>query len=298
MDWDDLRYVLAISRAGGLNGAARALGVNPSSVYRRLEALEKTLEVRLFERLRAGYRLTPGGEALAEAAGRMEREALGVENRIKGTDVRLEGHLRVSTSEAVTLHLLPRWLAEFRDTYPGLTLDIASTNQIVDLSKREADVVIRGTDRPPPHLVGRRCAPIVFAAYASTRYLDKAGRGRPLADYEWLGFDGPMLRVQQAKWLAEQVPESRIRLRYDSFAPIRLATAAGLGCAALPCFACEEDPALERLPGTMNATTYHFWVLTHPDLRRSARVRAFLQFFGTRLAALDESVMGAAATPA
>ena len=294
MDWDDLRYVLAIARAGGLNGAARALDVNPSSVYRRLEALEKALETRLFERLRSGYRLTPSGEALAEAAERMEREALSVENRIKGTDVRLEGHLRVSTSEAVTLHLLPRWLAEFRDTYPGLTLDVASTNQIVDLSRREADVVIRGTDRPPPHLVGRRCGTITFAAYASKAYLDRVGRGRPLADYEWLGFDGPMLRVQQARWLAEQVPEARVRLRYDSFAPIRLAMAAGLGCAALPCFSCADDPTLEALPGTRTGTAYHFWVLTHPDLRRSARVRAFLQFFGTRLAALPPELLGPA----
>lgn len=295
MDWDDLRYVLAISRAGGLNGAARELGVNPSSVYRRLEALEKTMEVRLFERLRAGYRLTPGGEALAEAAERMEREALSVENRIKGTDVRLEGHLRVSTSEAVTLHLLPRWLAEFRDTYPGLTLDIASTNQIVDLSRREADVVIRGTDNPPPHLVGRRCGQIVFAAYASKAYLDRVGRDRPLADYEWLGFDGPMLRVQQAKWVAEHVPEARVRLRFDSFAPIRLAMASGLGCAALPCFSCADDPTIDMLPGTATATRFHLWVLTHPDLRKSARVRAFLQFFGTRLAALGGAVMGVAA---
>ena len=291
MDWDDLRYVLAIARAGGLNGAARALDVNPSSVYRRLEALEAAMETRLFERLRAGYRLTPSGEALADAAERMEREALAVENRIKGTDVRLEGHLRVSTSDAVSLHLLPRWLAEFRDTYPGLTLDIASTNQIVDLSKREADVVIRGTAKPPDHLVGRRCGPIHFAAYASKRYLDKAGRGRPLADYDWLGFDGPMLRVQQAKWVAERVPEARVRLRYDNFAPIRLAAASGLGCAALPCFACEDDPALERLPETLTPTDFHLWVLTHPDLRKSARVRAFLQFFGTRLAALDSSLM-------
>lgn len=292
MDWDDLRYVLAISRAGGLNGAARALDVNPSSVYRRLEALEKALEVRLFERLRSGYRLTPAGEALAEAAEKMEREALTVEGRIKGTDVRLEGHLRLSTSEAVALHLLMPWLAEFRDTYPGLTLDVALTNQIVDLSKREADVVIRGTGHPPEHLVGRRTARISFAAYASTAYLDRVGRDRPLVDYDWLGFDGPMLRVQQAKWLATHVPESKIRLRFDSFSPLRQAVAQGFGCASLPWFACHDDPALERLPGTAVATDFHLWVLTHPDLRKSARVRAFLQFFGTRLAALDDRVMG------
>lgn len=297
MDWDDLRYVLAISRAGGLNGAARALDVNPSSVYRRLEALEKALEVRLFERLRTGYRLTPGGEALAEAAERMEREALAVEGRIKGTDVRLEGHLRVNTSEAVALHLLPRWLAEFRDAYPGLTLDIASTNTLIDLSKREADVVIRGTAHPPEHLVGRRTAQIVFASYASKAYLDRAGRGRPLEAYEWLGFDGQLLRVGQAKWLADHVPESRVRLRFDSFGPLRTAVGAHLGCAPLPWFACEPDPTLERLPGTAVLTNFHFWVLTHPDLRRSARVRAFLQFFGTRLAAMGPEVMGRADSP-
>ncbi len=297
MDWDDLRYVLAISRAGGLNGAARSLGVNPSSAYRRLEALEKALEVRLFERLRAGYRLTPAGEALAEAAEKMEREALGVEGRIKGSDVRLEGHIRLSTSEAVAQHLVTPWLAEFRDTYPGLTLDIASTNQIVDLSKREADVVIRGTAHPPEHLVGRQTGRIHFAAYASKTYLDRVGRGRPLADYDWLGFDGPMLRVHQAKWLAAHIPDARIRLRYDSFAPLRLAVGSNLGCAALPWFACHDDAMLERLPGTANATDFHLWVLTHPDLRKSARVRAFLQFFGTRLAALDDSVMGSPDPP-
>ncbi|MDP3295673.1 MAG: LysR family transcriptional regulator [Nevskia sp.] len=286
--------MLAISRAGTLNGAARLLAVNPSSVYRRLETLELALEVHLFERLRAGYRLTPAGEALAEAAEKMEREALAVEGRIKGTDIRLEGHLRLSTSEAVALHLLPRWLAEFRDTYPGLTLDIASTNTIVDLSKREADVVIRGTAHPPEHLVGRQTGRIGFAAYAAKAYLDRVGRDRPLADYDWLGFDGPLLRVHQAKWLAANVPESRIRLRYDSFAPLRLAVSSQLGCAALPWFACHDDPKLERLPGTANNTDMHLWVLTHPDLRKSARVRAFLQFFGTRLAALDETVIGKA----
>lgn len=292
MDWDDLRYVLAISRAEGLNGAARALGVNPSSVYRRLEALEGKLEVRLFERLRTGYRLTPGGEALAEAAERMEREALAVERRVQGADVKLEGHLRMSTSEAFALYLLPRYLAEFRDTYPGLTLDVGVTNQVVDLSRRDADVVIRATAQVPEHLVGRKTGRIAFASYASKTYLDRVGRGRPLADYDWLGFDGQMTRVHQAAWLLAHVPESRIRLRFDGFGPIRQALLSDLGCAALPCFACDRDPQLERLPDTHVETDIHVWVLTHPDLRRSARVRAFMQFFGARLTAIEAQLLG------
>src|SRR5690349_17935107 len=159
MNWDDLRYVLAISRGGGLNAAARQLGVNTSSVFRRLGALEQQLQVRLFERIRTGYRLTPAGEAFAETAGRIEAETASVERKIKGTDTRVEGHIRLNSSDIVVQYALPKWLAEFRQTYPGVTIEIAVTADYVDLS-----------------------------AYASKRYLDRVGRNRPLADYEWLQY--------------------------------------------------------------------------------------------------------------
>jgi DNA-binding transcriptional LysR family regulator len=298
MDWDDLRYVLAIARGGGLSGAARSLGVNNSSVYRRLEGLEKSLEVRLFDRLRSGYRLTPAGEALAEAAARMESEAHSAERHVRGTDVRVEGHLRMSTSDAVAAHLLPPLLAEFRDLHPGLTLDISATNLVVDLTKRDADVVIRATTAPPEHLVGRSVGNVAFASYATPSYLDRVGRGRPLAEYEWLGFDGILRHLRQYAWLEKNVPESRIRLRFDHFGALRNAGVAGIGCMALPCFACDDDPALERIPNTYQTTDLQFWVLTHPDLRRSARVRAFLQFFGTRLSAMEHRLLGIRPTAA
>ena len=148
MNWDDLRYVLAISRGGGLNAAARQLGVNTSSVFRRLGALEQQLQVRLFERIRTGYRLTPAGEAFAETAGRIEAETASVERKIKGTDTRLEGHIRLNSSDIVVQYALPKWLAEFRQTYPHVTMEIAVTADYVDLSKRDVDVVIRATSSP------------------------------------------------------------------------------------------------------------------------------------------------------
>ena len=295
MDWDDLRYVLAIARGNGLAAAARALKVNPSSVYRRLESLEAQLEVRLFERLRRGYRLTEAGEALAEAAAQMETTALTVERRVRGTDLKLEGHIRLSTSEAVAQYLLPPLLREFRRLYPGVTLAISANNQVVDLSRRDADVVIRVTAAPPPHLVGRSVGAIGFASYATPAFLDCAGRGRPLHEYEWVGFEGPMSRVRQALWLAEKVPEERQMLRFDSFGAATEAVLAGLGCGALPCFSGDEDPRLERLPDTHVVGDIQLWILTHPDLRRSARVRACLQFFGNRLQALSARMHGAAA---
>lgn len=292
MEWDDLRYVLAIARGGGLNGAARELDVNPSSVYRRLETLESQLEVRLFERLRSGYSLTPAGEALAESAKRMESEALAVERVVRGTDIKLEGNLRMSTSEAFAAHFLPQHLADFRALHPGITLDVGSTNQIIDLTRRDADVVIRAVAKAPEHLVGRECARIAFASYASREYLDRVGRGRPLTDYDWLGFDGELARVYQAKWLEQRIPESKIRLRFDRFAPLHAAVCAGIGCVALPCFTCDNNPLLERLPDTYQETQLKVWVLTHPDLRRSARVRAFLQFFGERIEASQSLMLG------
>ena len=292
MDWDDLRYVLAIARAAGLNPAAKALGVNPSSVYRRLEALEQKLEVRLFERLRTGYRLTESGEALAEAAERMEAEALAVERRVVGTDVRLQGHIRVSTSEAFAIHVLPAYLAAFRQTYPGVSLDLSVSNQLVDLSRRDADVVIRATATPPDLLVGRSVARIGIAAYASPTYLDGAVRGRALAEYDWIGFTGALSHIRQSRWLEQHIPDARQTIRVDSFGTVINAVASGAGCGMLPCFAGDADPRFERMPGTYEATDVQLWVLTHPDLRKSARVRACLQFFGARLAADSARLLG------
>jgi DNA-binding transcriptional LysR family regulator len=292
MNWDDLRYVLAISRGGGLNAAARQLGVNTSSVFRRLGALEQQLDVRLFERMRNGYRLTPAGEAFAEAAGRVEAETASVERRIKGTDTRLEGHIRLNSSDAVVQYLLPRWLAEFRQTYPHLTMEIAVTADYVDLSKRDVDVVIRATASPPEHLVGRNTGPWGLAAYASKRYLDRAGRNRPLADYEWLHFEGQLRRSPMAKWIEKNVDEASIKLWFDAFTTLRSALNADLGCSALPCFTGDSDPELEQLPGTHGMANSSLWVLTHPDLRRSARIHAFMEFFATRLVAARAALIG------
>jgi DNA-binding transcriptional LysR family regulator len=298
MDWDDLRYVLAISRTAGLSPAARQLGVNPSSVYRRLEALEKELEVRLFERLRSGYRLTESGEALAEAAARMENEALSVERQVKGTDVRLQGHIRVSTSEALAMYALPSHLAEFRSMYPEVSLDVSATNQMVDLTRRDADVAIRATAVPPDHLVGRSVGRVGVAAYASAAYLDAQGRGRPVEAYDWIGYDGQLAHIRQARWTNQHIPPERQKLRFDSIAAVVTAVAHGVGCGSMPCFAADGDPRFERLPGTWQETDVQIWLLTHPDLRRSARVRACLQFFGSRLAAESARLLGAPDAPA
>jgi DNA-binding transcriptional LysR family regulator len=290
MNWDDLRFVLAVSRSAGLNAAARTLGMNASSVYRRLEALEAGMGVRLFERLRSGYRLTPAGEELASAAARIEVEALDVERRVLGTDVRLEGHLRISTSDVLLVHVLAGYLGEFRVLYPEVRVGITVSNQHVDLSKRDADIVIRATAMPPENLVGRSVGPVHGAAYAAPGYLERCGRNRPLAEYDWIGYEGELSLLRQSRWTHDNIPNERIFARVDSIAAALAMAAHGLGCVAMPCFVAEGDPRLERIAGTYLKTDVQMWVLTHPDLRKSGRIRAALQFFGARLSAADSKL--------
>lgn len=293
MNWDDLRFVLALSRARGLHSAARVLGVNASSVYRRLEALETSMGVRLFERLRTGYRLTDAGEELTAAASRMELEALVVERRVLGADVRLQGSMRLATSEALMIHVLADHVEAFRALYPDVDLEVALSNRQVDLARRDADIVIRATSAPPDHLVGRSVGHVNAAAYASTAYLDANGRGKPLAAYEWVGYHGALVQHRQARWTSDNVPDERVKLRFDSISAVLAVVARGVGCGALPCFIADSHPALERLPRTYQETDVQMWVLTHPDLRNSARISAGLQFFGSRLSAYRSKLVGA-----
>jgi DNA-binding transcriptional LysR family regulator len=292
MNWDDLRFVLALSRARGLSSAARALGVNTSSVYRRLEALESGMGARLFERLRSGYRLTGAGEELVEAASRMESEALVVERRVLGADERLQGSMRLATSEALMIHVLADHVEEFRARYPDVHLDVALSNRQVDLARRDADVVIRATSAAPDHLVGRSIGHVNAAAYASAGYLDARGRGRPIVEYDWIGYSGALAEHRQARWTSDNVPDGCVKLRFDSIDAVLAVVARGVGCGALPCFIADGHPALERLPGTYQETDVQLWVLTHPDLRKSARIRAGLQFFGSRLSACRSKLLG------
>ncbi|WP_420464910.1 LysR family transcriptional regulator [Panacagrimonas sp.] len=294
MDWNDLRFVLAITQGGSLAAAARNLDVNISSVYRRLEGLEQSLGVKLFDRLRDRYRLTSAGQALAAAAERMDAEAKEAARRVRGADERLEGPLRLSTGGGVAFHLLPRHLAAFTAQYPGISLEVGVTDEIVDLARRDVDVVIRDSPRAPEHLVGRKVARLGMAAYATTKVLERWGTDSPLDALPWLSLECGFARLPEVKSQLRRASTSRVKLRFDSVEAMRAAVAEGVGVGVLPCFIGDSDMRLERVPGSYAPTNMHLWVLAHPDLRRSARVRAFLKFFGERLLDERDRILGVA----
>jgi DNA-binding transcriptional LysR family regulator len=277
-EWDDLRYVLAVANAGSLSGAARSLGVNHTTVLRRISALEKRLGLRLFERLPTGYVLTAGGEELIAEARQIEDKLTNLERKLAGQDLRLSGVIRVATTDTLMGSILPEILAEFRAAKPGIGIEIALSNIMVNLTKRDADVAIRPAKDAPETLVGRRIANIAFAIYGSPRYLARRRTIDDLAAHRWVGPDDSLSDTSVAQWMRSELPESEITLRTDSLLGLRQAAQAGLGLAALPCYLEDTSPSLVCVHRPIPAMQTALWILTHKDLSRSARIRAFTDF--------------------
>jgi DNA-binding transcriptional LysR family regulator len=273
LDWNDLRTVLAVARAGSLAGAARALEMQHSTVLRRIEQAEGRLGARLFARARSGWAPTAPGAAGARAAAEMESAALGAERAISGADARLEGTIRIATSELLAGHLLLPLLGRFLAEHPGIEIECDASNRNVDLTRREADVALRATMEPPETLIGRRVAVMRYAVFASKAVLGRR-RGTPvLAELPWVGFDERIAHFQIARWFAGALPQVRPRLRLDSMSALMRAAAAGLGAVVLPTFAAAQEHALVRVTTPIEGPEMPLWLLHHPDVRGNARVR-------------------------
>lgn len=275
LQWDDLRTLLAIAEAGSLAGAGRRLGVSHATVFRRLGEIERRLGVQLFERARSGYTPTPAGEDIAAVAARIEHEVLGLERRVAGQDLRPSGTLRVTTTDTLLMGLLSPIFVEFRRTYPEISLEIAVSNQRFDLSKREADIAIRPASAPPEHLVGRRVGIIAQAVYAPAT--DRPGARHPAGD-DWVGPDERMTYRPLERWMAAQGVDAHCHYRVDSLLGMLAAVREGLGQAVLPCYLADDDARLVRVGEPIPELATDLWLLTHPDLRRVARIRALMEF--------------------
>ena len=277
-DWDDLRVFLTVDRAGSLAGAARLLAVNHSTVLRRLNRLESDLAVRLFEHLPTGYTLTAAGETLRDRLRSVEDEIGAAQRQLSGLDTALTGVIRVTTTDTLARGLLIARLAAFRAQQPGIELQLVVNNRFSSLTKREADVALRGANDPPGHLLGRLAGRVETALYASRSYWRAQRRIREPAAHAWVALDESLAHLAQARWVAAQVPAERIALRVDSLSAMVDAVRAGLGVGFLLCFLGDRERDLVRVAVPMATLDTQLWILTHPDLRRVARIRAFTEF--------------------
>ncbi|MEM6927907.1 MAG: LysR family transcriptional regulator [Myxococcota bacterium] len=270
MDWNDVRYFLAAARSGSLTAAAAALGVNQSTVSRRIRALEDELGTPLFVRGARGLVQSEAAQAVLVHAERVEAELGLLSRRASGQDLELEGTVRIATAD-VLAELLIAPLRGFSDAHPRIELEVFASNDVRSLDRNEADLSVRGSPGPPGSAVGRQICTIWGAHYVA----------EGTAPERWIGWSGFMRRLDTTP------PDAPVVARFDSAHLQARAVAAGIGRCVLPCFVGDRTPGIERVPGTLAKTTSSLWVLTHADLRRSVRVRALLQHLATELQPLS-----------
>lgn len=299
-NWNDLKLVLAIHRAESLGGGAQALGINHSTAFRRLNALEDKIGTRLFERLPGGvYQATAEGERIATTAERIETEADALSREVTGSDKRLTGALRVTSSETLAYSVLTKELARFREAHPGIVVELVIDNRVLSLSRREADVALRVTRPKEPDLFGRKLADISWTVYAAPELVKrhgKIGMTEQMTDLDFVGWGAEVTGIAAAEWLAERIEPKQVVYRANSLINQFTAAKAGIGFVTLPCYLGDIDPGLVRaLDEPVPELTRELWIVTHQDLKKTARVRAFFDIVGDGLAAQQDVFGGRSA---
>lgn len=289
MEWGDLRYVVALADAGSMVAAARALGVEHTTVSRRIAALERDLGARLFVRTPEGQRPTSAGEAAIATGRALHRSILELQSTIAGADDRPSGTVRLTTSEgfvSVVVPHLPRLYAQHAD----LQVELLTGNQVFDLSRHEVDLAIRLLQTDRDDLVVRHLSRVGWALYASPAYLAGAVTQAPA---EWTGhrvihFEEPLHRTPGQRWLMEHTAGAVVALKGNSIPSCAAGAAAGLGIACLPCLFGGRDARLQRLGGPV--TNGDAWLVAHPDRLRIARNRVVWDFL-LELATLERALL-------
>ncbi|MEW6644235.1 MAG: LysR family transcriptional regulator [Pseudomonadota bacterium] len=293
-DWNEFRIVLAIGRAGSLVGAAKDLGHDHSTIFRWLNAIEKRRGALLFDRTSSHYTPTEAGLQMVMAAERMEIEVLAIDRSITGQDARLSGKLKITSSETLAYRILNEILADFRAGHDGIELELLVDNRQLDLLRREADIAIRATRPHEGELFGRKIASTPWTFYGNGRYLSDRGRPADLASlsgHAVIGWDSGAVAAA-SRWLTENIAPHAFAYRSSSLISQLMAVKAGLGLALLPCYLGDLEPDIERVQDPLQELTRELWLVTHKDLRKTARVRAFFDHVGAGLLARSALLEG------
>lgn len=286
LDWDDVRYFLAVARKGSITAASRDLGVNHSTVSRRIAAFEDGMGARLFDRVSSGYALTQAGNEMLPSAQRMEEEAQALDRRLFGRDTELSGPLKVTVGGPFAGDFFMTQVDQFLAEYPNIELQLLISNDVANLHAREVDVAIRATANPPDTLVGRRLGRMVAMLYAHKNFI---APGEPGADEDscappMVAYIEDMFSWGKEGWFRDVYPNAFTRCRINEPVAILQAIKKGIGIGMLPCFLGDMDPELRRLPPYRQRDIFEMWLLTHADLRKTARVRAFMNFMADAIA--------------
>jgi DNA-binding transcriptional LysR family regulator len=293
MDWNGMRYVLALSRAGAFAGAARSLRVDESTVRRKLASLEFELGTRLLDRRAGRLALTDAGRDVVAQAAQLDDSIRKLERKVAGGDERIEGRVVLAGEDLVLGSLVVPLLPQFRATCPGVDLELRINNEVPDLVHGEADVAVLLFRSSEATLVERRVGTMAYAVYAAISLLE---RDQPRRDGALDGMDLVTLDASEpeVEWLRQHAPHSRVVLRTNSHHSLVQAAHAGLGAAALGCVFAEMSPGLVRLVPPCELAPRDVWLVVHPDLQHARRVRKVLGFLAEAFAQLQPRLNGRA----
>ena len=281
MNWDDLRFFLAVCRAGSIRGAAKRLDVNHATVSRRINSFESSLNQRLFERSSQGYLLTKAAEEIFQEASHLEERLSSVERMVVGRDKSLTGNIRITAADVILENLLMEELAEFSHLYPQIELEVIDSERSFNLANREADVAIRVCTAPPEHLIGRKLAPMHRSCYIAKDKAELMLNPEWLSLQNWIGWSDKMRRPKGK--VARDFPKFSSKHRILSATLQQQACRNGMGIAVLPCFMGDQDTQLVRIPPYTSEYKFDIWILSHPDMRSNRKILAFVRFMTEKL---------------
>jgi len=281
VNWDDLRFVLAVAEMGTVSAAARNLGVNHATVLRRIMAFEDRNGGPVFERSPQGYTLLPDRVRVIEAAREVENAVHTVDRLMQGGKAPLRGIVRVSSTDTLCSYVLPSLVAALAEQSTELRIDLMSSNSHLDFSRLQADVSVRPAVALADDLRGTIGAHIRFGTYCAD-----------VTAQTWLGLSGPLVRSGPAEWMAKNIEPEQIAASSDSFLILREMAAAGMGIAVLPRFVGDTDPRLIRCMTDLPVTDVPIWVASHADLADVPRLRAVRNRICEHLSGMAPALLG------
>jgi DNA-binding transcriptional LysR family regulator len=294
--WDDLKHFLAFARTGSMLAAAKTLGVNQSTVQRRLAELESRLGHRLIERHLGGYRLSRLGEELRPLAERVEEAAAAVERHLAACDKDLTGTIRVTCPTTFGERFAGSALIDaFHARFPGLRVELLMSDRFLDLAKGEAEIAIRSSSPHDDSLIGRKIAESPWAVYASRSYVERHGQPTRVEDIERhfvVACDGAIAHYPAGRWLRSVAPHATVATRSDTWPGFVAAVKSGAGLAAMPVFQGDRESALVRVIDHIPDLVTPWYLLMHADMQHTPRVRAFFDFVVTEIKAFRALLSG------
>ena len=280
MDWNDLRYFLAVAREGSTLAAGRSLRVSQTTAARRIAALEDALGIPLFEKRQAGYTLTPAGEELLGKADKVEIAAGAFTEAASARTRDLTGTVRITSEEIYALSLISPLLRDLHERHPEIIVELDTTSSLRDLGAGEADIALRSSSQEQPvGLVGRRLCVDDWTLYCSRDYAERHGRPttvKELKRHVIVGGGGSMLWKHYQAWLQSLGLEDRVAMHHATSTGLLTAIRSGFGVSVLPCVVGDADPDLIRCIPPREDHARVLWLLTHERVRHEPRVRAVI----------------------